>query len=323
MKFERIRHLVGAAVLAAAAAASAQQPYPSRPIKVVVPINPGGAPDIAARIVGQALAEAFRQPVVVDNKPGSNGNIAGEFVARSAPDGYTLLLAADSGIVVNPHLYAKMAFDPLKDLVPVTSVAANHFVLTINANLPVKTFTEFIAYAKKADPPLYYASAGNGSQHHLTMELLKQRAGLNLVHVPYKSGAPATSATVGGEVAAMFAGSSNAGQIRSGRLRAIAVTSATPVAEYPDVPPIAATYPGFEAKIWLGLFAPAGTPPDIVERLRVETQAILRRPGIQLRFAESGGLESFITTAKEFDALIQRDDRKYGALVKELNVKID
>jgi tripartite-type tricarboxylate transporter receptor subunit TctC len=324
MNFTRIKkHFVAAALLGAAAAAGAQQAYPSKPIKVIVPILPGGAPDIAARVVGQALSESLKQPVVVDNKPGSNGNIAGDLVARSAPDGYTLLLAADSGIVVNPHLYAKMPFDPMKDLVPVTSIAANQFVLTINSSLPPKTFTEFVDYAKKANPPLYYASGGNGSQHHLTMELLKQASGINMVHVPYKSGAAATTATVAGEIAAMFAGSSNAGQIKSGRLRALAVTSLTPVPEYPGVPPIAASYPGFEAKIWLGLFAPAGTPPEVVERLRTETQKVLRLPNVQQGLANAGGLEPFITSPPEFNALIQRDFGKYGALVKSLNLKIE
>lgn len=323
MQFKHFRHLVGAVLLGTAFVAGAQQAYPSRAIRVIVPVNAGGAPDVAARVVGQALSEVLKQPVVVDNKPGSNGNIAGELVARAAPDGYTLLLAPDSSIVVNPHLYTKMAFDPLKDLVPVTSVAANQFVLTINANLPPQTFREFVDYAKKANPPLYYASGGNGSQHHLSMELLKQRAGLNLVHVPYKSGASATTATIGGEVAAMFAGSSNAGQIKSGRLRAIAVTSPTPAPEYPGVPAIAESYPGFEVKIWLGLFAPAGTPPEVVERLRTEVQKILRTPGAQQQLANAGGMEVLVQSPKEFDELIQRDHRKYGKLVGDLKLRID
>lgn len=323
MKFQPIRYLVGAMLLGTALAAAAQPSYPSRAIKVIVPVNAGGAPDVAARVVGQALSEALKQPVVVDNKPGSNGNIAGELVARAAPDGYTLLLAPDSSIVVNPHLYTKMPFDPLKDLLPVTSVAANQFVLTINANLPPQTFKEFVDYAKKANPPLYYASGGNGSQHHLSMELLKQRAGLNLVHVPYKSGAQATTATIGGEVAAMFAGSSNAGQIKSGRLRAIAVTSPHPAPEYPGVPAIAETYPGFEVKIWLGLFAPAGTPPDIVERLRTEVQKVLRTANVRQQLANAGGMEALISSPREFDELIHADHRKYGKLVGDLKLKID
>lgn len=323
MKFKCIKRLVAIAVVGVSIGAGAQQAYPSKPIKIVVPVLPGGAPDTAARALGLALSEVLKQPVVIDNKPGSNGNIAGEAVARSAPDGHTLLLAPDSNIVINPHLYAKMPLDPLKDLLPVTTIASNQFVLAINANLPPKTFAEFVDYAKKASPPLYYASGGNGSQHHLTMEHLKQVAGLNLVHVPYKSGAAATNAAVGGEIAAMFAGSSNAGQIKSGRLRGLAVTSPAPVPEYPNLPAIAATYPGFEAKIWLALFAPAGTPPDIVERLRAETQKILRMPSVLQQFANAGGLDPFITSPREFDALLQRDFARYGKLVKELNLRVE
>jgi tripartite-type tricarboxylate transporter receptor subunit TctC len=322
MQFKWIKHLVGAAAFCAAATVGAQS-YPSKPIKIMVPILPGGAPDIAARVVGQALSEALKQPVVVDNRPGSNGNIAADMVAKAAPDGYTLLLGADSGIVINPHIYAKMPFDPLKDLIPVATVAGNQFVLTINPSLPVKTLKDFVEYAKKANPPLYYASGGNGSQHHLIMELLKQRSGMNLVHVPYKSGSAATTAAVGGEVAAMFAGSSNSAQIKAGKLTAVAVTSPKRAPEYPDVPAIAELYPGFDAKIWLGLFAPAGTPPEIVERLRTEVQKVLKQPAVQQRFANAGGLEVLSTTPKEFDELIHRDYTKYGKLAKDLNLKID
>src|SRR6266513_2815052 len=176
-------------LLAFSAAAAAQ--YPSRPIHLIVPIPPGGAPDIAARVLGQKLSEQTGQPVVVENRVGSNGNIATELVARAAPDGYTLGLVADSQIAINPHLYSKMSFDTLRDLTPVSSVASNQFVLAINASLPVNSFPEFIEYARKANPPLSYASGGNGSQHHLTMEMLKVRTGVDLVHVPYRGGAPA------------------------------------------------------------------------------------------------------------------------------------
>jgi tripartite-type tricarboxylate transporter receptor subunit TctC len=322
MNFKWIKHVAAAALACAAVAVSAQQ-YPSKPIKIYVPILAGGAPDIAARVVGQALSEEFKQPVVVDNHPGSNGNIAADLTAKAAPDGYTLLLAADSGIVINPHVYAKLPFDPLKDLIPIATVASNQFVLTINPNLPPRNFKEFIEYARKANPPLYYASGGNGGQHHLIMEMLKQRSGVNMVHVPYKSGATATTAAVAGEVAAMFAGSSNASQIKAGKLRAIAVTSPTRAPEYPDVPAIAEFYPGFDAKIWLGLFAPAGTPADVVERLRAGVQKVLRLPAVQQRLANAGGMEVLSTTPKEFQELIQRDNAKYGKMVKDLNLKID
>src|SRR3984893_13892714 len=169
--------------------AAAQAPFPTRPIKILVPIPPGGAPDIAARLLGQYLAETLGQPVVIENRTGANGNIAADAVAKSDPDGYTLLLGADSGIVINPHVYSKLPFDPLRDLVPVASVAANQFILAVNPAVPAKDFGAFIAHARRADPPLAYASGGNGSQHQLAMEQLKRRAGINLLHAPYRGDA--------------------------------------------------------------------------------------------------------------------------------------
>ena len=203
----RLLRLFAACVFALASAGALAQ-YPSRPIRLIVPIPPGGAPDIAARVIGQKLSEILAVPVVVDNHAGSNGNIAGDLVAKSPPDGYTLLLGQDSLVAINPHLYAKMPFDPLKDLVPVATLVSNQFVLAINPSLPVKNFQEFIEYARRTTPPLPYASGGNGSQHHLSMEILKQRAGIDMLHVPFKGGAPATMATVAGDTAAMFAGTS-------------------------------------------------------------------------------------------------------------------
>jgi tripartite-type tricarboxylate transporter receptor subunit TctC len=224
--------------------------YPSRAITIIVPIPPGGAPDIAARVIGQKFSENVGQPVVVENRVGANGNIANDLVAKAQPDGHTLGLLADSQITINPHLY-KMPIDTLRDLTPVTPVAVNQFVLTVNPSLPVRTFPEFIEYARKANPPLAYASGGNGSQHHLTMEMLKQRAGINLLHVPYKGGAPAAAATVAGDTAAMWSGSSNAPQIKAGRLRPLAVSGAQRSAQYPELPTIGEFYPGFENSIWL------------------------------------------------------------------------
>ena len=181
-----------------ATAALAQQ-YPTRPVKVLVSIPPGGAPDIAARLLAQKLTEALGQPVLVENRPGANGNVAGDIVAKATPDGHTLILIGDSLAVINPHIYSKMPFDTLKDIVPVASVASNQFFLSVNPSVPVKTFPEFIEYARKTKPPLPYASGGNGSQHHLGTEMLKQRAGIDLTHVPYRGGAPAGTATVAGE----------------------------------------------------------------------------------------------------------------------------
>jgi tripartite-type tricarboxylate transporter receptor subunit TctC len=308
-----------AAILFSALAAAQ---YPSRPITIIVPIPPGGAPDIAARVIADKLSQNIGQPVVVENKAGANGNIANEFVARSQPDGHTLGLLADSQITVNPHLY-KMPIDTLRDLAPVATVAANQFVLTVNPSLPVRTFPEFIEYAKKANPPLAYASGGNGSQHHLTMEMLKQRAGINLLHVPFKGGAPAAASTVAGDTVAVWSGSSNAPQIKAGRLRPLAVSGAHRSAQYPDLPTIGEFYPGFENSIWLGLFGPANIPQDVLAKLRAEIRKVLESPDVKQKMNAAGGLDPYLTTPEEFSALIRRDYEKYAKVVKDIGIKLD
>jgi tripartite-type tricarboxylate transporter receptor subunit TctC len=318
----KLLRLLAACVLALASSEAIAQ-YPSRPIKLIVPIPAGGAPDIAARVIGQKLSELLGTPIVVDNHAGSNGNIAGDMVAKSTPDGYTLLLGPDSLIAINPHLYAKMPFDPLKDLAPVATVAANQFVLAVNPSLPVRNFQEFVEYARRTVPPLPYASGGNGSQHHLSMEILKQRAGIDLLHVPFKGGTPATMATVAGDTAAMFAGTSSKPQIKAGKLRALAATGAQRSPEFPDLPTIGEFYPGYEVTIWLALFAPAGTPETVLVRLRAAIEKALAAPDVKQRLNAAGGLEPFATTPDEFAALIRRDYDKYGKIVKAIGIKVD
>ena len=309
-------------LLALVFAGSALAQFPSRPIHILVTIPPGGAPDIVARVVGEKISHSLGQPVVIDNKPAANGNAAAAEVARAAPDGHTLLLAADSLITINPHLY-KMPIDTLKDLAPVAPVAVNQFVLTVNPSLPVKTFPQFIEYAKKANPPLAYASGGNGSQHQLTMEMLKERAGFDMVHVPYKGGAPATAATMSGEVAALFSGTSSAPQIRAGRLRALAVAGAKRSPSFPDLPTIGEFYPGFQNSIWLGLFGPAGMPEDVLSRLRTEVQRALESPDVKASLMGKGSLDTLELSPQDFEALIKRDYEKYGNLIRKLGVKAD
>jgi tripartite-type tricarboxylate transporter receptor subunit TctC len=311
------------AVLALAAWTGTLAQYPSRPVKIVVTIPPGGAPDLVARIFGQKLSEDLGQPVVIENRPGANGNTAAEAVARAAPDGYTLILAADSLIAINPHLYSRMPIDTLKDLAPVASLVSNQFVLSVNPSLPVKNFAEFIEYAKKSNPPLNYASGGNGSQHQITMEMLKARAGINLVHVPYRGGAPATTATMSGEVAAMFAGTSTAPQIKAGRLRALAVAGAKRLNTFPDLPAIGEVYPGFQNSIWLGLFGPAGLPEEVLAKLRAEIRKAQALPEVREKLGAGGGLEAFVTTPEEFAALIRRDFERFGKLIKDVGIKSD
>jgi tripartite-type tricarboxylate transporter receptor subunit TctC len=296
--------------------------FPSRPVTIIVPIPPGGAPDIAARVLADKLGQTLGQPVVVENRAGANGNIANELVARAQPDGHTLGLLADSQIAINPHLY-KMPIDTLRDLAPVSPVAVNQFVLTVHPSLPVKTFPEFIEYARKADPPLAYASGGNGSQHHLTMEMLRQRAGIKLLHVPYKGGAPAAAATVAGDTVAMWSGSSNAPQIKAGRLRPLAVSGARRSPQYPDLPTISEFYPGFENSIWLGLFGPAGIPEPTLNRLRTEVARALESPDVKEKLNAAGGLDPYVANPDEFAALIRRDYAKYAKVVKDIGIKLD
>ena len=303
--------------------ASAQSDYPNRPIKIFVTIPPGGAPDIAARLVATYLTEQNGWQVIVENRPGANGNIAGDQVSKSAPDGYTLLVNADSGFTINPHVYAKLPFDPIKDLIPVASIATNQFMLSVNPEVPVKTFQEFIEYARKANPPLPYASGGNGSQHQLAMEMLKQRANIDLLHVPFRGGAPAATATIAGDTKVLFAGASSAPQIQSGVLRALAASGKQRSKRFPDLPAVGEFYPGYSVDIWIGVFAPVGTPEPIVTKLREAVHKLLGQPGFAEKLNVSGSLEPLILSPKEFSDLIASDYEKYGALVKRLGIKLD
>ena len=304
------------------AASSALAQFPSRPIKILVTIPPGGAPDIVARVVGEKISHTLGQPVVVENKPGANGNAAAAEVARAPADGQTLLLGADSLIAINPHLYSKM-IDTLKELTPVSSLVSNQFVLSINPALPPKNFLEFIEYARQAKPPLAYASGGQGSQHQLTMEMLKARAGIDLVHVPYRGGAPATTATMAGEVAAMFSGTSSAPQIKAGRLRALAVAGAKRSPTFPDLPTIGEFYPGFENSIWLGLFGPAGMPEEVLTRLRSEVRRALESSDVKASLLGKGSLETLLLSPQDFEALIRRDYDRFGKLIRDIGIKAD
>jgi tripartite-type tricarboxylate transporter receptor subunit TctC len=301
--------------------AVAAQTYPTHPIRILV--TTGGAPDLISRALGEKLAEALGQPVVVEARTGANGNIAGELVARAAPDGHTLLLCPDSLIVNNPHVYSKMPFDPLKDLVPVALVASSELLLVVNPDKPFKTLPEFVDYAKKANPPLAYGSNGTGGQHHLTMEMLKAQAGIELLHVPYKNAAAAATGALGGEVSILFSGGAAGALVRAGRLRALAVAGPKRLAAFPDVPTIGETYPGFVNSIWLGLCAPRGTPEPVLLKLRTEVNKLLATADMREKFNRAGGLEPLISTPAEFAALIRADYDKYGKLIRALNIRVE
>ena len=302
----------------------AQAQSPSKPIKLVVPPPPGGAPDTVARVVADRLSPLLGQPIVVETRAGSGGNIAMEMVARSAPDGYTVMICFDAMIVINPHVYAKMSVNTLKDLVPISSVAVSHtFFLVVNPSVPVKSVQDFIDYARKATPPLAFASGGNGSQHQMAMELLKVRAGINLLHIPYKGGAPAMTAVIGGEVPAMFAGSVSVPQIRAGKLRVLAATGASRSPLFPDIPTIGEFYPGYQISTWLGIFGPAGLPEPVLSRLRVEISRVLAVPNTKERLNAASALDPYSTAPEEFADVIRADYEKYGKLVRQIGIKAE
>src|SRR6185437_7576615 len=227
---------------------------------------PGGGANFVARLLAQLLSAQLGQAVVVENRPGSNGNVAGEVVAHAAADGYTVLQSAGSLFTVNPHLYAKMPFDPFKGLAPVATVTSDELLLTENPALEPKNFRDFIEYARRAKPPLLYGSIGNGSEHHLAMELLKEQAGIQMTHVPYRGGGPAALGVMGGEVAVMFGGGSATPLVQAGKLRALAISGRKRSPLFPDLPSISEIYPAYDVTIWQGLFVPAATPPAIIAR---------------------------------------------------------
>lgn len=319
-----LMRLAAAAFAALFATGALAQSYPTKAVRLVVAFPPGGATDVIARVVGQPLSVRLGQPVVVDNRPGSNGNIAADIVAKSAADGHTLLLGSDSLFGINPHLYAKMPVDPMKAFIPIATLVANQLVLVVNASLmPVNDVPGFVEHARRARPELAYGSIGNGSQHHLAMEMLKQAGGFKLTHVPYKGGAPAANAMMGGEVAAMFGGGSVVPLVKAGKMRALAVSGPKRSPALPDLPRIGEIYPGYEVNIWQGLFAPAGTPPAVVAKLREEVNAALALPEVAERLVPAGAGEPLVTTLDEFHAIIRRDYDKYGKVIREIGLTVD
>jgi tripartite-type tricarboxylate transporter receptor subunit TctC len=318
----RARALIAAvATTIALIGSQASAQYPTRPIKIVVPVPPGAAPDLTARLLADGLMESLGQPVTIENRAGANGNIAGEAVSRAPADGYTLLFGIDSAITVNPHLYT-MSFEPLRDLVAISSLVSNQLALAVHPSVPATTLSELIAYAKAAKPPLAYGSGGVGSQQHLAMEMLKRRADIpDLLHVPYKGVVPAVTGTVAGENLLGFSGSASTAFIQSGRLRGIAVSGKTRSRTYPDLPTIGETYPGYEVQVWFGLFAPAATPEPVLVKLRDNIEAMLNRPEFVARVTAAGSVEILKLPVHEFQALIRADFDKYGKLAKEIGIK--
>src|SRR6185437_8477281 len=302
----------------------AEQAYPSRPIRLVVPFPAGGPLDAVARAIGQKLSIAWGQPVVVDNRPGAGGNIGADLVAKSAPDGYTILEGALSTHAVNVSLYSKMPYDPIKDFAPITLVAVTPNVLVLNPSVPANSVAELIAYARANPGKLAFGSGSNGSAGHLAGELFKTEAHVDMVHVPYKGGAPAMQDLLGGQIQLMFDNLANSmPQVRAGKLKALAVTTAKRSPLVPDLPTLAeAGLPGFDIYTWWGFMAPAGTPKEIVAKWNAEVTRILNTPEMQAYFAQQGA-EPAPTSPEQFAALIRGEIPKYARIIKASGAKVD
>ncbi len=323
------RAAVAAACVSAATAAllplsAGAQNYPAKTITIIVPFAAGGTTDILARIVAQGMGSELGQPVVVDNRAGAGGNIGGQLAARAPADGYTLFMGTVGTHAINAALYKKMPFDPIKDFAPLTRVANVPNLLVANPSQPFKTVPELIAYAKAHPGKINFGSSGSGSSIHLSGELFKSMAKVDMQHVPYKGSAPAVTDLLGNQIAIMFDNMPSAIQhVRSGKLRAIAVTTATRSPELPDVPTVAESgVPGYEATSWFGMFAPAGTPAPVVAKLNATIVKVLAQPEIKKKLAEQGA-EAAGETPEQFAAFIQKESVKWGKVVKESGASVD
>ena len=318
--------VVLAAVIAIGAVApvAAQGTYPTKPVRLVVPFPAGGTTDILARAVAQKLSETWGQQVIVDNRPGAGGNIGSELVAKSPPDGYTLLMGTVGTHAINPSLYAKMPYDHVKDFVPVILVAGVPNVLVVNPSLPVNSVQELIAYAKANPNKLNFASSGNGTSIHLSGELFKTMTGVQMTHVPYKGSAPALTDLIGGQVQLMFDNLPSSLQfIKAGKLRALAVTSLARSSTLPELPTLAESgLPGFEASSWFGVLAPAGTPNDIVKKLNGEIAAWLASPDAKEKLAAQGAIAAG-GTPDTFVTHIAAESAKWAKVVKVSGAHVD
>jgi len=320
---ERWMKRLAAAIAALLASGVLAQPFPSKPVRIVVAFPPGGGTDIVARLISPRLAESWGQQVLVDNRAGASGVIGTEAAARSAPDGTTLFLGTLGNLAVNQHLYPKMAVDPLRDFVPVTQVVAVHFVMVANPALPAKNVAELIALAKARPGQINYSSSGPGGAPHLAGELFKSMAHVNLVHVAYKGSAPSFQDLLGGQVSLTCDSLVQAlPYIRDGRLVPLAVLGATRSPLLPDVPTVGETVPGYELTNWFGLVAPAATPAAVVSRIHADVVKVLRDPSIAEKLSGMGAT-AIGNSPAEFGAMMRADSGKWGRLIREAHIKAE
>ena len=319
-----IARLAAIALFALTAVAARGDTFPSRPIRIVVPFAAGGATDLIARVVGQKLTESMGQAVVVENRPGASGMIGADLVAKAPPDGYTLLMASTAEIAINPSLYSKMSYDPQRDLAPITLAGVTPLILVVNPASPLHSVADIVKEAKAHPGTISFASAGNGSVQHLSGELVKVLTSTDMVHVPYKGAAPALTDVLSGQVTMFFSGMPPAmPHVKSGKLRALAVTTPKRSPAAPDVPTMAeAGVQGFDISNWFGLLAPAGTPPGILDKLHDEAVKALMQPTVKERLAEQGA-EVVADSREHFGAFIKAEADKYAKLIKVSGAKAD
>jgi tripartite-type tricarboxylate transporter receptor subunit TctC len=323
MKLPRRQFLhlaAGAAALPAVSRIARAQAYPSRPVRLIVPIAPAGGGDILARLMGQWLSERLGQPFIIENRPGGGGNIGTEAVVRAPADGYTLLLVGSFN-AVNATFYDKLNYNFIRDIAPVAGIIRAPYVMAVNPTVPAKTVPEFIAYAKAHPGEISFASAGTGTGSHIAGELFKMMAGVDMVHVPYRSGGPAVTNLLAGQVQVLFnPPPASIAYIRAGRLRALAVTTATRSDALPDVPTVGDFVPGYEASTWYGVGVPNNTPAEIVDKLNKEINAGLADPKIKARLADLGGTP-FVGSPADFGKLIADETEKWAKVIKTANIK--
>jgi tripartite-type tricarboxylate transporter receptor subunit TctC len=306
-----------------AQAQAAVQPYPAKPIRIIVPWAPGGSTDVLARLIGIKMSESWGQPVVVENKPGASGNIGSELVAKAPADGYTLLLGSVSTHAMNPFLVASMPFKGVDDFTTIALAAYVTNVLVTHPSVPAKSVSELIALLKAQPGKLAYASAGNGSPNHVAAELFRRLAAVEMLHVPYKGGGPATAAIVGGQVGVLFTGLGNVwDHVKAGKLNLLAVTEDRRSQLLPGIPRVGETLPGYEVAVWYGVWGPAAMPPDLVTKLNAEVNRILKLGDVKQRL-DLMGAEHVSMAAREAHQLLQREYERWGKIIRESGIKAD
>ena len=311
-------------VLMAGAGGAAAQPFPAKPVRIIVPQTPGGASDLLARVVGQKLSERWGQPVVVENRAGAGGNVGTDYVAKSPADGYTLLMSYVGTQAINGSVYKSLTYEPFKDFAPVATLATVPFALVVNQSFAAKSAGELIAFARTHPGQVNFGSAVNGSLNHLLGEVVNMNQGVKLVHIPYKGAAGALTDTISGQIQMTFSSlPSVAGHIRSDKLRALAVTGVRRSATFPNVPTFTeAGVPGLELSPWFGLLAPAGTPDAVVRKINADIAELLRDKDVLERFAGAGA-EPYVTQPEQFGRILQDDIQKWSQVVKASGARID